>query len=99
MISEVLLPFWTGSRLSQDASVLFSCRFLYLCFTEVCVVGRSFFKCPVRALGQIEPEPIIDDLLCLEPIGDFGQIDRLLFQGSPQSLDEDVVQATSSAIR
>jgi hypothetical protein len=41
---------------------------------------------------SVKSDPVIDDLLCLEPVGDFMQIDGLLFQGSPRSFDEDTVK-------
>lgn len=43
----------------------------------------------MRALRVVEPDPIIDDLLCLEVVGDFMKVDGLLFQGSPEPVNED----------
>ncbi len=45
----------------------------------------------MRALRVEEPNPVVDDLFCLEAAGDFVQIDGLLFQRTPQAFDKDVV--------
>ena len=45
-----------------------------------------------------EPDPVIDDLFCLEAVGDLVQIHSLLLQGPPEPLDENIVQIPSSAI-
>ena len=46
----------------------------------------------------MKADPVVDDLFCLEPVSDFVQIDGLLFQGSPEAFDEDVVQIPSAPI-
>lgn len=49
-------------------------------------------------LGVIERHPSADHPTGLEAVGDFFEIDRFLFQGSPQALDEDVVHAATAPI-
>jgi len=52
----------------------------------------------VRALRIVKSNPIIDDPFRLETVGDFMQIDGLLFQRPPQAFDKDVVQIAAPAI-
>ena len=52
----------------------------------------------MRAFAVVEPYPVIDDPLGLEAVIDFVQIDCLLLQGSPEPLDEDVVQIAAPPI-
>jgi hypothetical protein len=46
----------------------------------------------------VKADPVIDDPFCLETVGDFVQIDSLLFQRPPQPLDEDLVEITDPPI-
>lgn len=47
----------------------------------------------MRPLSVVEADPIIvNDPFGLEAIGYFMQVDSLLLEGSPEPLDEDVVQ-------
>ena len=50
----------------------------------------------MRPPGVAEPGPVIDDLFCLEAVGDLVQIHNLLLQGPPEPLDENIVQIPSS---
>jgi hypothetical protein len=52
----------------------------------------------VRAFAVVEPYPVIDDPLGLDAVSDFVQVDGLLLQGSPEPLDEDVVQIAAPPI-
>ena len=52
----------------------------------------------MRPLGVAALGPVIDDLFCLEAVGDLVQIHSLLLQGSPEPFDEDIVQIPSSAV-
>ena len=52
----------------------------------------------MRPFAVVEPYPVIDDPFGLETVIDFVQIDCLLLQGSPEPLDEDVVQIAASPI-
>ena len=52
----------------------------------------------MRPPGVAEPGPVIDDLFCLEAVGDLVQIHNLLLQGPPEPLDENIVQIPSSAV-
>lgn len=52
----------------------------------------------MRVFAVVEPYPVIDDPLGLEAVSDFVQIDGLLLQGSPEPLDEDVVQIAAPPI-
>jgi hypothetical protein len=79
----VVLLLRTGLQLGQDISGFCSCRFSCLLLREVCDVRGALIKCRVRALGVVEADPVIDDPFCLEAVGDFMQIDGLLFQGPP----------------
>ncbi len=45
-------------------------------------------------LGVVEGHPVLNDAPRLEAIGDFLKVDGLLFQASPEALDEDVVEVT-----
>ena len=47
---------------------------------------------------MVKADPVSDDPFCLEAVGDFVQIDSLLFQRPPQPLDEDVVEITDPPI-
>lgn len=75
-----------------------SCRFSCLRLAEVCDVRCSLIKGGVRALRVVEPNPVIDDPFCLEAVGDFMQVNGLLFQRPPQPLDEDVVEIAAPPI-
>ena len=66
---------------------------------EVCDVRCPFIKGGVRALRIVKSNPVINDLFCLETVGDFMQIDGLLLQGPPQFFNLDVVQITAPAIQ
>ena len=52
----------------------------------------------MRPLCVVKADPFIDDLLGLEAVSDFVQIDGLLFQGSPKAFDEDVVQISPAPV-
>ena len=52
----------------------------------------------MRAFAVVERDPVIDDPICMEPVSDFVQIDCLLLQGSPEPLDEDIVQIAAPPI-
>ena len=75
-----------------------SCRFSCLRLAEVCDVRCSLIKGGVRALRVVEPNPVIDDPFCLEAVGDFMQVNGLLFQRPPQPFDEDVVEIAAPPI-
>ncbi len=47
--------------------------------------------------GVVEVDPLRDDPVRLEAIGQLMQIDRLVFERPPQALDEDVVHALAPA--
>ncbi len=49
-------------------------------------------------LGVAEADPLADDTLGVEAIGEFVQMDRLVFERAPQPLDEDVVHAAAAAV-
>jgi len=61
----------------------------------ICIVWREPIKRGMWPLGVVECYPILDDASGLEPVSDFFEIDRLLFQGAPQPLDKDVVEVTT----
>ncbi|MGO4917323.1 hypothetical protein [Pseudogemmobacter sp. W21_MBD1_M6] len=65
---------------------------------KVCVVGRLFIKRGVGPRGVVEPDSGVDDPFGLEPVVQFVQIDGLLFERSPQSLDEDVVEIPAATV-
>ena len=47
----------------------------------------------VRPLEVVKADPITDQAPGLEAVGDFVQVDRLVFERAPQPFDEDVVHA------
>lgn len=49
-------------------------------------------------LGVVEGHPVLNDAPRLEAVGDFLKVDGLLFQASPEALDEDVVEVTAAPI-
>ena len=49
----------------------------------------------MRPLGVVEPDPVIEDLFCLEAVSDFMQVDGLVLERSPEPFDEDVVEITT----
>ena len=49
-------------------------------------------------LGIVKIDPLADDPVRLEAVGQLVQIDRLVFGPPPQPLDEDVVHAAAPAI-
>ena len=57
-----------------------------------------FSRVVLGALRIVKANPVINDPSRLETAGDFMQIDGLLLQGSPHSLNKDVVQITAPAI-
>ena len=78
---------------------------LWRCGQRACVVhhihrppGRVGFrrrlavKRRVRACGVVELDPLADDALDHEAVGHLVQVDGLVFQRPPETLDEDVVQ-------
>ena len=46
----------------------------------------------------VEVDPIVDNLSGCEAIGQFKEIDGLIFEGAPQAFNENVVHATTPAI-
>jgi len=56
------------------------------------------FKSRMGPLGVVKADPFLNDPLGLEAVLQFRQVNRLLFQRSPEALDEDVVQIAPSAI-
>ena len=60
--------------------------------------GGLPIKRRVRPFDVVEADPLVDDTPGLEAVGKVVQIDSLVFERAPQSLDEDVVQATAPAV-
>ena len=52
----------------------------------------------MRSLGVIKADPVINDPFGLEAVIDLMQVNGLLFEGTPEPFDEDVVQVATSAI-
>ena len=52
----------------------------------------------MRPLGVVEADPVVDDPFDLEAVGALVQVDGLLFKGSPEPFDEDVIQIPTSAM-
>ena len=52
----------------------------------------------MRPLDVVEADPIFDNPFGLEPVLQFMQVYGLLFEGSPQPFDEDVVEITATPI-
>ena len=48
--------------------------------------------------GVVEAHPVFDDTPGLVAILDFFEIDGFLFQGSPQAINEDVVEVSAKSI-
>ncbi len=46
----------------------------------------------------IERHPFADDPLSVEAVGDFLEINRLLFQRPPKPLDEDIIEKAPAPI-
>jgi len=59
---------------------------------------RPAVKGGVRPLGIVELDPRADDALGREAIRHLVQVDGLVFQRSPETLDEDVVQAPAPPV-
>ena len=76
----------------------FHAAFCLFTLGKYAVSRRRLIKRSVRPPRVAEPGPVIDDLFCLEAVGDLVQIHSLLLQGPPEPLDENVVQIPSSAI-
>ena len=49
-------------------------------------------------LGVVEVDPFADDPFGLEAIGQFVEVNRLVFERPPESLDEDVIHAAAPAV-
>ncbi len=49
-------------------------------------------------LGVVEAYPLADDPFGPEAVGEFVQVDRLVFERPPQALDEDIVHTPAPAI-
>ena len=49
--------------------------------------------------GVVEVDPLADDAPGLEAVGKVVQIDSLVFEGAPEPLDEDVVDAPAARKR
>ena len=61
-------------------------------------------RCPlikggVRPIGILKANSVIDDPFHLKTVGNFLQIDGLLFQGPPQFFNLNVIQITAPAIQ
>lgn len=52
----------------------------------------------MRPFGIVERDPFFDDPSGLESIPDFSEVDRFLFQASPEPLNKDVVQVSATTI-
>lgn len=52
----------------------------------------------MRPLGVVEPDPLADDVLDGEAVGQFVGIDRLVLQRPPRALNEDVVHAPAASV-
>ena len=52
----------------------------------------------MRALCVGKTDPVIDDPLGLEAVGDLVQVHSLLLQGAPEPLNEDIVEITTAPI-
>lgn len=52
----------------------------------------------MRALGVVEGDPVADDPLGVEAVGQLVQMHRLVFERPPQPFDEDIVHAPAPAI-
>ncbi|MDE0993548.1 MAG: hypothetical protein OSA23_10305 [Rhodospirillales bacterium] len=52
----------------------------------------------VMSLRVIKADPAINDPFGLAAVSDFMQVNGLLFEGTPDPFDEDVVQVAASAI-
>ena len=52
----------------------------------------------MRPFGVVEPDPVVDYAFGLEAVLQFEQIDGLLPEGSPESLDEYIVEIPASSI-
>ncbi len=48
--------------------------------------------------GVVEADPLADDPFGLEAVRQLVQVDRLVFERAPQTLDEDVVHAAAPAV-
>ena len=49
-------------------------------------------------LGVVEPDPFADDPLGVEAVGQLVQVNRLVLERAPQSLNEDVVHAPAAPV-
>ena len=65
---------------------------------EVSRIGRFLVERGVRPLGVIELDPVINGPFCLEPVSDFVQADGFLLEGSPEPIEEDVVEIATAPI-
>lgn len=52
----------------------------------------------MRPLNVVEADPMFDNAFGVEPGLQFMQIHGLLFEGSPQPFDEDVVEITATLL-
>lgn len=75
-----------------------SCRLVHLYRSKACIVGRSFFKRGVWPLSVVKSDPAVDDAFGLEAVLQFVQLDGLLLQGPPQTLDKYVVEVSPPTI-
>jgi hypothetical protein len=48
--------------------------------------------------GVVECDPAVDDMSGVESVRDLCEVDRLLLQGSPETLDEDVVEEAAPPV-
>ena len=65
---------------------------------KVCRIGRFIGERGVRPLGVVELDPVINGPFCLEPVSDFVQADGFLLEGSPEPVEEDVVEIATAPI-
>jgi len=52
----------------------------------------------MRPSGVVEGHPVFDDAPGPEAVGDFLKVDGLLFQASPETFDEDVIEVSAPSI-
>tara|TARA_E500000331_G_scaffold353222_1_gene403451 strand:+ start:227 stop:430 length:204 start_codon:yes stop_codon:yes gene_type:complete len=65
---------------------------------EVSRIGRFLVERGVRPLGVVELDPVINGRFCLEPVSGFVQANGFLLEGSPEPVEEDVVEIATAPI-
>jgi len=73
-----------------------SCGFLP--FFPIDIARRASVQRRVRTCLVVKAEPVADYALGGVPVGKFAQINCLVLQRTPQSLDEDIVQVATATI-